>query len=172
VRCALGILDGSPTGEIIFCSRHGNLDTLATLLDCLARADLVSPMTFSGSVHNATPGLIGQIRNERLSHTALAAGEHTLSAGLVEAFAHLKCDDCRNVIVLFADIKVPKIFREFEHDIVGDLALALRLELGAREKSAIAVGAGWQGARALFEAVESGASHILVNSSVCAVRAA
>src|SRR3984957_23631 len=72
VRCALGVLGTESTDELIFCSRYGNLETLLSLLRGIACDQLVSPMAFSGSVHNATPGYIGQIRGERIRHTALA----------------------------------------------------------------------------------------------------
>src|SRR5438105_5017559 len=61
-RCALGVLksdhrQGEQTGELIFCSRFGNVETLETLLCSLYLREPVSPMAFSGSVHNAAPGL-------------------------------------------------------------------------------------------------------------------
>lgn len=128
VRCALGVLEDSPSPELILCSRFGNLETLATLLRGLAEEQLMSPLAFAGSVHNASPGLIGQIRHERIPHTAIAAGVHTFAAGLIESYARLICDECRDVTLVFADLALPDPFATFEDEDAPGLAMAVRLE--------------------------------------------
>lgn len=169
VRCALGVLKGEPTDELIFCSRYGNLETLLTLLGSLAAHDLLSPTAFSGSVHNATPGHIGQILNERLSHTAVAGGARTLAAGLIEAYARLVCDSCSSVTVIYADLALPPVFNELSDEANHDLAFAVRLALAAASENCgpngrrvERVGEGWAGAQELFLALERGASAIAV----------
>ena len=155
VRCALGVLDGEPTSELIFCSRYGNVETLATLLQGIAEGQLISPMAFSGSVHNAAPGLVGQIRKERLSHTAIAAGDETFLAGLTEAYARLVCEDCADVTLVFADVPLPEIYRDFEEDFAPGLAFAMRLSLG-EGVNAIPVRPGRKGVFEILEAIRSG----------------
>jgi hypothetical protein len=129
VRCTLGVLEGEPTAELIFCSRYGNVDMLSTLLRSIAEHQLMSPMVFSGSVHNAAPGLVGQIRKERLAHTALAAGAGTFEAGLIESYARLASDDADDVTLVYADVALPDLYGNFEDERVPSLALAVRLNL-------------------------------------------
>jgi hypothetical protein len=164
VRCALGVLDDEPPGELIFCSRYGNLETLESLLTSLAGNELLSPMAFSGSVHNAAPGFVGQIRKERLSHTAISAGASTLSAGLVEALARLTTRESDNVVLIYVETKPPEIYRELDGEIVGDIGIALRLMLSAECGEGTVVGDGWNGALALLDAMQVGERHLTLGS--------
>jgi len=133
VRCTLGLLADGTTSEVIFCSRYGNIETLGAMFASIAAGELISPMAFSGSVHNAAPGLVAQIRKERIPHTALAAGPHTFEAGLIEAYTRLVVEDCSDVVVCFADLPLPALYRTFEVEDRPGLALALRLGLGLAE---------------------------------------
>jgi hypothetical protein len=147
-RCTIGALqDEVPTDDIVFGSRYGNLETLLSLLKSLSLREPMSPMGFSGSVHNATPGLVGQIRKERLSHTAIAAGPDTFAAALVECGARLSSGDCSNVTLTFADLPMPDPYQGFGE--TGDdmgVAVALRLEnAAATANDAMAVRPGRQG---------------------------
>jgi Beta-ketoacyl synthase, N-terminal domain len=166
VRCALGVLDGAPadepTGELIFCSRSGNVETLSALHRSIANAQLMSPMAFSGSVHNAAPGLVGQIRNERLSHTAIAAGSHTFAAGLVEAYTRLQLDECRDVTVIFADLFLPDVYAAFETETDAGVAVAMRVERADTLEGlpAATVEPGRKGVFAMLEKLREGASRI------------
>jgi hypothetical protein len=164
VRCALGVLDNEPAGELIFCSRYGNLETLESLLTSLAGHELLSPIAFSGSVHNAAPGFVGQIRKERLSHTAISAGASTLQAGLVEALARLTTGECSNVVVIYAETRPPALHLELDREIESDLAVALRLELGRTNGAGTNVRDGWKGARALLDALQGGSTHLTVEN--------
>ena len=158
VRCTMGVLGDDTTDEIVFCSRYGNVETLSALLRGIAENQITSPMAFSGSVHNAAPGLVGQIRKERLSHTAIAAGPHTLTAGLVECYARLASDGCRNVVLALADLPLPDHFRAFEEELVPGLALAMQLELapGEPKELAVEVHPGRTGALALLDSLQAG----------------
>ena len=163
VRCTLGVLGNEATAELIFCSRYGNIETLGSLLRSITEAQPMSPMAFSGSVHNAAPGLVGQIRKECLSHTALAAGTHTFAAGLVESYARLVTDDCRDVTLTFADVLLPELYREFEEEnSQPGLAMALRLELAGedRDSTAAVVLPGRQGALEVLEKLRDGTKQV------------
>jgi hypothetical protein len=164
VRCTLGVLGNEPTAELIFCSRYGNIETLGSLLRSIAEAQPMSPMAFSGSVHNAAPGLVGQIRKECLSHTALAAGTHTFAAGLIESYARLVADKCQNVTLTFADLVLPDLYREFEEEREPGLAMAMRLELpdegSDQDTSVVAVRPGRQGAFEVMEKLKNGAGQL------------
>jgi hypothetical protein len=173
MRCTLGVLDGdAPTDELIFCSRYGNLETLTALLRGLAAREPMSPMAFSGSVHNAAPGLVGQVRNERLSHTALAADRQTFGAGLVESYARLATDECRDVTLIFADAVLPDIYRNFEEENQPGIAMALRLTLTAERGSAISIKPGREGVLDVLAELKNGATRIALDESLWMGRAA
>ncbi len=158
VRCAFGVLDGKPTGELIFCSRYGNMETLASLLGSIVDGQLMSPMAFSGSVHNAAPGLVGQICKERIAHTALAAGSHTFAAGLTEAYAHLASEACEDVTLIFADVALPELYREYEEEAAPGLAMAVRLERAETDdhKKPVTVRPGRLGALEVLDKLKNG----------------
>jgi hypothetical protein len=161
-RCAFGVLDDKPTGELVFCSRYGNVETLASLLRDIANGQLTSPMAFSCSVHNATPSFVGQIRKERIGHTALAAGPNTFAAGLIESYARLVADDCQDVTLVFADAALPEPYDEFEEEKgAPGLAMAVRLEhTEDATESLLAVCPGRRGALAVLDGLRN-------NETVC-----
>jgi hypothetical protein len=167
VRCTMGVLQDETTDELIFCSRYGNVEALSALLRAIAEGQLTSPMMFSGSVHNAAPGLVGQIRKERLSHTAIAAGRHTLMAALVESAAHFETKDCASVTVTLADLPLPVHFHAFEDEVLPGLALAMRLEPGSDSdtRSAIAIEPGRRGALNLLEDLKAGPVSLAVGGA-------
>jgi hypothetical protein len=163
VRSMLSVLKSGTTSELIFCSCYGNLETLTALLRSIGAGEPMSPMAFSGSVHNAAPGMVGQIRKEKIAHTALAAGENTLRAGLVEAYARLAADRCPDVIVAYADLPLADVYADFENDPKsGGIGLAMRLVLGEASSDSVEVATGRLGALALIE-------HLSRNLGVLAV---
>jgi hypothetical protein len=165
IRCALGVLGDAPKGELIFCSRHGNVETLAGLLNSIARREPLSPMSFSGSVHNATPGLVGQVLNQRLSHTALSAGRRTFSAALIEAYCRLATDVTEQVTIVYADLALPDLYREFEDEQHPGVVTALRVELASANEAKVISErydpeSGRRGVFELLESVRAGAHRI------------
>jgi hypothetical protein len=152
VRVMLSVLKSGTTSELIFCSRYGNLETLTALLRSIGVGEPMSPMAFSGSVHNAAPGMVGQIRKEKIAHTALAGGENTLRAGLAEAYARLAADRCPDVIVAYADLPLAGVYADFENDPApAGVGLAMRLILEEAGDAAVEVMPGRAGAQALIE---------------------
>ncbi len=167
-RCTLGVLKGDDsTDELVFASRYGNLESLCGLLSSIAAREPMSPMGFSGSVHNAVPGLVGQIRKERLSHTAIAAGRNTLTAGIFECYARLAIGDCRDVTLIYADFVLPQAYRTFEEegDVAG-FALALRLVRAEQPGPGMMAGPGRRGAHAILEGLQKGMNQLVVDEAV------
>jgi hypothetical protein len=163
VRSMLSLLRSGTTSELIFCSRYGNLETLTALLRSIGAHEPVSPMAFSGSVHNAAPGMVGQIRKEKIAHTALAAGENTLRAGLGEACARLAADGCPDVIVAYADLPLADVYADFENDPApGGIGLAMRLVLGEAGSEPIEVAPGRAGAQALIDRLRANGGSLAV----------
>lgn len=163
VRCMLCTLMGGTSSELIFCSRYGNLETLAALLRSISAGEPVSPMAFSGSVHNAAPGTVGMIRKERIPHTALAAGPDTLRAGVTEAYARLAADDCDDVIVAYADLPLADVYGELDGEGGPGIGLAMRLALkGSASGEAAPVMPGRDGALAVIECLRQGAGKLVL----------
>jgi hypothetical protein len=164
VRCSIGVLHDQPSTELIFCSRYGNLETLVSLLRNIAEEQLISPMAFSGSVHNAAPGLVGQILKKRLGHTALAAGPNSLAAGLTEAYARLATDECQDVTLMFADVPLPGIYSDFEEEYLPGVAMATRLQLADANNAepAIAVRPGREGVLHMLSGMKKGAVNLVL----------
>jgi hypothetical protein len=167
LRCALGVLNdrrlaNEPIGELIFCSRYGNVETLETLLLSLCNSQPVSPTAFSGSVHNAVPGLVAQILEEKLSHTAIAGGARSFAAGLVESAARLIAEPGATVTLIFSESALPVLFQELSEETPRDIAIALQLCLDGDDDvaSAIRVKDGMDGVCELLGALEKGTSHL------------
>lgn len=162
VRCAAGV--AVPGCELVFASRYGDVATALTLSEAIVAADLLSPSAFSACVHNAAPGLAAQILGEKSSHTAVAAGAESLSAGLLEAWLRLSSGEAAQVVVLFAEQAMPALYGAFDHEPgAPSVALAVRLGLGEAGAAAV-VGPGRQGALGLIAALEAGAAQLTVEA--------
>jgi hypothetical protein len=91
----------------VYTSSYGEIETMVLLLDVIFRGDgQLSPMRFKNSVHNAASGLgsIGQ-GNTSFS-TALAAGDRSFEAGVIEAIA-LVNERGGDVVISCADDVIP-----------------------------------------------------------------
>jgi hypothetical protein len=170
VRCAIGV--AAPGGELVFASRYGDVDTALSLSEAIVAADLLSPSAFSACVHNAAPGLAAQVLGEKSSHTAVAAGAASLSAGLLEAWLRLVSGEAAEVTVLFAELPLPPVYAGFDHEPgVPGVALAVRLALapagdGGAPQAPLAIAPGRAGALALLTALEDGAAVIGVDPAL------
>ena len=87
--------------NLVFASRYGQFDRLSKLTKQFLEDNEVSPMAFSGSVHNNTIGLFSILNGITASYNSVSAGENTVSAGLLEAVLHLKNSD--EVLFCYAD---------------------------------------------------------------------
>lgn len=166
VRCTLGVLDTIATDELIFCSRYGNLETVASLLRSVSLCEPPSPLAFSGSVHNTAAGLIGQAHKQAINHTAIAAGRNTFGAGLVESYARLAASDCEDVTFAYADVALPEVYREFEDRDYPPCAVALRLSLGSGEGAVMVPGPGGSGILRILDGLRAGRTQIAITKSL------
>lgn len=87
--------------EIIFASQYGELDRLDKIILQYQEDNEVSPFTFSTSVHNCIAGQFSLLHGIKKSYNALASGENTFSAGLLESFLAVK--EGSEVLYCFAD---------------------------------------------------------------------
>ncbi len=96
-------LQGRADVRVVFASRHGEVNRTRQMLASLVAGEQLSPTAFSLSVHNAIPGLYSIFRNDSAPVTAIAAGERTLAAGLVQAVMELG-QSGGPVLLLYADV--------------------------------------------------------------------
>jgi hypothetical protein len=123
-------------GRLVFSSRYGEVALTVDLLIGLAKKEKLSPTAFSLSVHNALAGLLSIYRKNRLPHTAIAAGEESFCAGLMEAAAMLLEDSTTPVLLVHYDEPLPEFYRPYVDDSVPSLALALVLEAAPPQNEA------------------------------------
>lgn len=124
-RCVMGLAVQGASEDIVFASRYGNMGVTFDLLALLCRDEILSPAKFSISVHNAAAGAASQIVANRAGHTAIAAGAHTLTAGLTEAWSRI-ASGAASVIFVYADLPLMGPYREFDEPGPG-VHLAVRL---------------------------------------------
>lgn len=159
-RCAVPLLQTAPGCDVIFSSPHGDLDSTVTLLTDLAKKELLSPALFSHSVHNAPPGILSLCVEDHGDHTAIAGGDDTLSAALVEAYARLASAEIATIVVVHADDRLPPVYAPLD-DAAPGICIAMRLTLvAASADSEIAVGDGRAGAVAIARALQHGARRL------------
>ena len=110
----------------VFASRYGELARSIELVAEILRGDPSSPASFSLSVHNALAGLASIACRNRQAHTAIAAGQDTLFAGLMEAAVQLAEAPERDVVLVYCDDPVPAAFQAPQAE-TAPVAIALRL---------------------------------------------
>nr|WP_295378121.1 beta-ketoacyl synthase chain length factor [Pseudoxanthomonas sp.] len=107
--CQRAEAEGIP---FVFASRHGDVACSVQLLEALSRREALSPTSFGLSVHNAIAALYSIVRGERGNYLALAAGQATPEAALVEA-AGLLGDGAPEVLVVVYDAALPEVYADF-----------------------------------------------------------
>ena len=104
--------EGLASVQSVFSSRHGALDRTLELLIHLADREVLSPTTFSLSVHNSTVGLFSIARSDRGAATAMAAGSDSLTMALLEG-ANLVAEGAEHVLVCYSDDVTPSPYSSF-----------------------------------------------------------
>jgi DNA-binding NarL/FixJ family response regulator len=113
---------------LVFVSRHGEINRTLSLLEDLAKGELVSPATFSLSVHNAIAGLFSIQQGLTANISAIAAGDEDLVPGILESLGMCSAEQPR-VLCVFCDEPLPDIYTEFVDQPRISYALALVLSL-------------------------------------------
>ncbi len=114
----------------VFVSAWGETSALQELLDQLHSDDgALSPIRFSGSVHNAASGHVSIATGNRGFTTSIAAGADSVAMGLLECMGLLHAGH-REVIAVFADIDPPAPLADSSGH-CAPLAVALHLHDGA-----------------------------------------
>ena len=122
-------LDSGATDEVrlVFSSRYGDAVQTAGLLTDLSHQEPVSPAVFSMLVHNALAGLFCIHNKNRHPHTAIAAGDESFCAGLLESAVLLAEEPQIPVLLIYCDEPLPEIYDGYAESDTPSVALALLL---------------------------------------------
>lgn len=96
--------DALDSGSPVFCSRNGEFQHAAGVLNALYTEELVSPMDFSYSVHNTGQGLFSILQNDTRPAAVIAAREDVVEQALVKAYAQLHKDGKPVLVVYQEDV--------------------------------------------------------------------
>jgi hypothetical protein len=118
----------SPSVQVVYASRHGELARTVELLRNLAHGETLSPTTFSLSVLNSAPGVFSIARQDMAASTAVSAGLETFGFGLVEAATRAALDPGSPVLYVYADTQAPAPLGRQHGDPADPLALAILLD--------------------------------------------
>lgn len=125
VAVAWPLLRAKPAMPSLFCSRHGELERTASMLQELAAGQALSPTHFSLSVHNAIGGVFSIARGDRSAISALAVSDEGFSDALLEARLIAAEQETREALFLIYDAPPPSVYEEFGHGPQWPYALAL-----------------------------------------------
>jgi hypothetical protein len=128
----------SAASRYVFCSRHGEFSRTMRLLKAVAEHEPLSPADFSVSVHNALAGILSIARQAHSGHTALANGDESFAAGLLEAAALIATGADRQVLLVYFDDDLPAPYDEIEPP-DGNGALAAAMLFGTSDEAGTAV---------------------------------
>ncbi len=117
----------SANTPVVFSSRHGDLHKTSLLLQQVALNEDLSPTQFALSVHNSMVGQYSILKQHQAQHSSIAAGDASLHYGILEAWSLLQCNDCEQVLVVYADQKLPEIYQNFDTHPAFDHGMSLLL---------------------------------------------
>jgi len=119
----------------IYCSRHGEMQTLRTLFDDLASASPLSPTFFSNSVHHTPTGYWSITAQNPLISRTISGGEQSFVYGYLEASCLLSQYPEQPVLLVVADEILPEPFANAQYSPSLSYAVALLLRAGGNEGS-------------------------------------
>lgn len=111
----------------VFASRHGSIRVAVGLVETILKAQTVSPLDFTHSVHNAPAGVFSLAAQNRQASNSISAGAETFVHGLIEAALLARGDPSRPVLYVIADEPLPPLFRPLIREPGGSYALGLLL---------------------------------------------
>lgn len=128
-----GTLDQFPW--VVSC-RHGDMERVVNLLSSLARKEMLSPINFSLSVHNAIIGLFSIAVKNRKNHVALSGAALSFEMGLVEAFA-LQKQKKETVGYIYYDRSLPHPYKGQIGNEISEVYFVLLLSEGDKDKKSM-----------------------------------
>jgi hypothetical protein len=122
----------------VFGSALGELEIAIEQLEMmLSEEGIVSPARFKNSVHNTAAGVLSIASRNKSFTTALAAGDHTFSAALLESMLVLDDGLVAQAVAVVADEAPPEPIRSARADCSFD-ALGVAFALDRSEEGALA----------------------------------
>lgn len=119
----------------IYCSRHGEIQTLRMLFDDLAAASPLSPTLFGNAVHHTPTGYWSITAQNPLISRTISGGEESFAYGYLEASFLLSQYPGQPVLLLVADERLPEPFATAQPSPPFSYAVALLLRAGGDEGS-------------------------------------
>jgi hypothetical protein len=110
VDLALRLTHDTLVDHVVFSSRHGELVNATKLLEMIGKNEVLSPMLFSQSVHNAAIGSYTLLKKNHAATTSLGGGKNSFMMGLVSCAIYLKENPHAQVLYIAADERVPATF--------------------------------------------------------------
>lgn len=163
LEVALEIAKSERVDYGIFASRHGEIDNTLSLLESIAKNEVLSPMAFSQSVHNVAAGLFTIIQQSQTKVTSICAGIETFDMALVEAASYLRQHPSHQVLVTNFDQRLPDFYQRDLNEVSLDFSLALLLSQGEAKQPSQAKYSHPNWPRALnflIQFIREGASHV------------
>ena len=117
---------------LIFCSQYGEIQQTSEILKTLAEKEDVSPLAFSQSVHNTSVGLFSIAEKLQSPSIVISAGNSSLEFAFIEAWAQMQTDHKSNILLVYHDEPLPKVFSASRKNLDSPIALAFLL--AAHEK--------------------------------------
>jgi hypothetical protein len=119
----------------IYCSRHGEMQTLRTLFDDLAAASPLSPTFFGNAVHHTPTGYWSITAQNPLISRTISGGEESFVYGYLEASCLLNRYPEQPVLLIVADEILPEPFATAHPPPALSYAVALLLRAGGHTGS-------------------------------------
>jgi hypothetical protein len=128
LQVAFDATEGIDRGAVrtVFASRHGAIHVAVRILASIAKQELVSPLQFSHSVHNAQAGLFSIAAGNREASSSIAAEADTFGHGFLEALLHLERSP-HPVLLVMADEPLPSNLAHLVEEPEGAYAVGLLL---------------------------------------------
>lgn len=111
----------------IFCSQHGEIATACLLFSEMKQPEMVSPMRFSQSVHNAASGLFGIQQHSTIPTTTLSAQGNTFFAAMIEALTWLQLNPNKMLLLTIFDAILPTPYQAFNIQYKDEYGISLLL---------------------------------------------
>lgn len=113
LQAAFGACEAQDLSQVrtVFASRHGAIHIAVQIIDTIVKGQIVSPMQFSHSVHNAQAGLFSIATGNCQPSSSLAAEADTFGHAFLEAMLHLQRAPQQPVLVVIGDEPLPPLFK-------------------------------------------------------------
>ncbi len=108
------VLENDSIDYAVFCSQHGEINSTVNLLKDISDKTILSPTSFSQSVHNTSAGLFAVINKSHQNMSSIAAGTQTFLMGMIEAFSWLRLNPEKTVLITIFDERLPEEYQSLD----------------------------------------------------------